>query len=1219
MDADAVKPNSPRVPLAEPVPPTKPLVQPPPPTEQQRKAIAARDVSVALSAGAGCGKTFVLTERFLSHLDPGCANPARLGQLVAITFTERAAREMRDRIREKCRNRLIECPEGEVGHWLELLRELDTARISTIHSFCGSFLRGHAVEAGLDPRFRVLEQAQADILVNELIDDQLRDKLAEQDGTVIDLTVLYGLRGLREMIAQLLARRQEIDWPLWRTITAGELTAKWQDYFRSKALPRMLLLIAGSPEAKTVLEIAGQNPSSHPVMKEHLAYLLDNLPKLAECADLPTALAELRKATMIRGAGTKKHWSSEELYERYCEAVKTLREAIDDFADRISFDPEAALPAADIGLNLLLLADGVNQAYDAEKQDLGVLDFNDLLIHAKKLLTDPRSNLLRKHWAANLKLLLVDEFQDTDPLQVELVMALCDNEVERGKLFFVGDFKQSIYRFRGADPGVFRRLREKIPPEGRLPLSLNFRSQPAILDFVNALFREDFQDYEPLRAEKTQIGPVPAVEFLWAAEADSVEENNPLSLRERARMRAVNLTEITDSDPSGSLPSDPLSMAQASFLKGADEESARDQTPAERRRRREADWIARRIRFMLDSGEKIVWDHDASKAGDPATRPVRPGDVALLFRALTDVEYYEEALRRYGIDYYLVGGHAFYAQQEVFDLLNLLRALESPCDQLSLLGVLRSPFFNLLDETIFWLARHPDGLFAGLFSESPPSEIEKGQKIRVVFAAKTLGVLRAMKDRVPIARLITEAIDRTAYDAVLLAEFLGERKLANLYKLIEQARSFDQSGIFTLSDFITQLAEFVARQPDEPLAATQSETMDVVRLMTIHQAKGLEFPVVIVPDIARPQRGPGASAVFTPELGPMVKDDESTVGYHLFSLAEREEAEAEIVRLLYVACTRAADYLVLSSGLDKPGEIKGPWMELLSRRFDLCTGMPLEADAPEQLVKVTLSRPPLKSEPSEAAGRQSLKRILEKAEKKAEKGEGRLPKYLEPVAADQTARRQFSFSRLKGTLHERSADKIVGMEELEDLSEPALDPLGVGTLVHAVMEEIDFAKPGDFLGIIRRHALLHLAQAEDDLDAPIDMIGRFLASPRAAQIASAAEVHRELEFLLAWPPENPRSGGRYLQGFIDCLYRDPAGVWRIIDYKTNNISAQTLEQEGAKYEMQMLLYALAAEKILKQPPSELVLCFLRPGLEYHFDWNDAARRRVVEMVNRCLP
>jgi ATP-dependent helicase/nuclease subunit A len=625
---------------------------------------------------------------------------------------------------------------------------------------------------------------------------------------------------------------------------------------------------------------------------------------------------------------------------------------------------------------------------------------------------------------------------------------------------------------------------------------------------------------------------------------------------------------------------------------------------------------------MLDSGERIVWDQEAFKAGKPATRPVRAGDVALLFRALTDVEYYEEALRRYGIDYYLVGGHAFYAQQEVFDLLNLLRALESPCDHLSLLGALRSPFFNLLDETIFWLARHPDGLFAGLSCESPPSEIDKAQKIQVEFAAKTLSELRAMKDRVPIARLINVALDCTAYDAVLLAEFLGERKLANLYKLIDQARSFDQSGMFTLSDFIAQLAEFIARQPKEPLAATQSETMDVVRLMTIHQAKGLEFPVVVVPDMSWSQRGPDSRTAFTPELGPMVKDDKSTVGYHLFSLAEKEEAEAEIIRLLYVAATRAADYLILSSGLDKPGEIKGPWMELLLRRFDLFTGKSLEAAPPDQLVKVTLSRPPLKSEPSEASSRQSLNKILEKAEKKAKNGEGRLPKYLAPVPPDRAARRQFSFSRLSGALHEWTSASIVTLPETEDYLEPALDPLGLGTLIHAALEEIDFAIPGDFAEIIRRHASLHLA-CEDcpdvNLTEPIEMIGRFLASPRAAQIAAAREVHRELEFLLAWPPGNPQSGGRYLQGFIDCLYRDPTGHWRIIDYKTNNITAKSLRQEAAKYEMQMLVYALAAEKILKQPPVELALCFLRPGLEYHFDWNDNARKRVVEMVDRCLP
>jgi hypothetical protein len=180
-------------------------------TDQQRLALGKRGVSVALSAGAGCGKTFVLTRRFLEQLEPEGGKggrPARLGELVAITITDRAAREMRDRIRQECHRRLLEAPERQVDYWLNLLRELDSARISTIHAFCASLLRSHAVEAGLDPRFRVLEQSQADTLLDELIDDQLRSRLAAGDEAVLDLVVEFGLERLREMVRMLLSRRQ---------------------------------------------------------------------------------------------------------------------------------------------------------------------------------------------------------------------------------------------------------------------------------------------------------------------------------------------------------------------------------------------------------------------------------------------------------------------------------------------------------------------------------------------------------------------------------------------------------------------------------------------------------------------------------------------------------------------------------------------------------------------------------------------------------------------------------------------------------------------------------------------------------------------------------------------------------------------------------------------------------------------------------------------------
>ena len=295
MDPGPLK-SAPGVPLAEPVPLTN----------QQRRAIDARDVSVALSAGAGCGKTFVLTERFLSHLEPGRSDSARLGQLLAITFTERAAREMRDRIREKCRSRLLECPEKEARYWLDLLRELDTARISTIHSFCASLLRSHAVEAGLDPRFRVLDQAQADTLLNEMIDDQLRERLAKQEAPVMDLIVQFGLRRLGAMIEQLLRRRQEIDWDKWAGVDARLLAAKWGEYHRCKALPLLLHQIVASDEAKTVLDIAGRNPSANPEMKTRMAFLLETLPGLGESADPPAALAKIREAAKIQAPVRRK-------------------------------------------------------------------------------------------------------------------------------------------------------------------------------------------------------------------------------------------------------------------------------------------------------------------------------------------------------------------------------------------------------------------------------------------------------------------------------------------------------------------------------------------------------------------------------------------------------------------------------------------------------------------------------------------------------------------------------------------------------------------------------------------------------------------------------------------------------------------------------------------------------------------------------------------------
>lgn len=1188
-------------------------------TDEQRAALTARGASVALSAGAGCGKTFVLTKRFLAELEPdGAGSKPRLNHLVAITFTERAAREMRDRIRKACRERLMECADDQAEHWLALIRDLDAARISTIHAFCGALLRSHAVEAGVDPRFRVLDGAQAGTLLFELTDDMLRERLAARDEAALTLVARFGLNRLREMLARLLSARDQIDWDAWRRETPEALVARWETFWRTDTVPRALRGIAESAAARTVLDVAVRCPPKPPKMQERCAFLLEWLPKLPASRQPAEDLKAIRDAARVQGGATKTTWGDAAAFEQFRDAAKALRDAIDKLGERMAFDATAALPAAEAALCVLRMAADLADQYDRKKRELAVLDFNDLLIHARNLLVGPERAELRKRLASQIRLLLVDEFQDTDPLQVEMVKALCDNEHLQGKLFFVGDHKQSIYRFRGARPQVFRDLRAEIPAKGRLPLSLNFRSQPAILEFVNALFCEELgPDYEPLRPMRPQVSPTPAVEFLWASDVPSMP-----------------------AESSASLPSSPSPLPSTIVPD--------DAGPRERLLRREADWIARRIRAMLDSGEQIVWNESATDGDEPATRAVRQGDIALLFRALTNVEYYEDALRRYGIDYYLVGGHAFYAQQEIYDLLNLLRAINSACDEVSLAGALRSPMFGLLDESLLWLSEGK-GLVAGLFDAERRKKLEDQQQRRQAeFAAATLHALRNVKDRVPVAQLIQETLDRTGYDALLLAEFLGERKLANLQKLIEQARSLDRAGVFGLTDFITQLSEFVARQPDEALAATHPESADVVKLMSIHQSKGLEFPVVVTPDVGRRRVNMGASVAFTPELGPMFKDPEATTGYDLFMMSENEEDLAETSRLLYVAATRAADYLILSTGMDAPGKIAGPWMELIGRRFDLMTGerrgagdegrgtgggdvvaavsceaIPrppsLDPSPSPPLVKVTTTEPALSSKPADRQPRRDLMKIVEKARQMAEQRQGRQPQYLAAVPPDAGARRQYSFSRLTGKLHARSAGDEAGPLEADPSVPSPLDGRGLGTLVHAVLAEIDFARPGDIAELVRHHAEEQLLVDEDQRNEAVALIGRFLDSPRAAEMAAAVAVHRELEFLLAWPPDGHEPGGRYLQGFIDCLYRDSEGGWRVVDYKTNRVTADQTASRAADYELQMLVYGLAVEQILRCPPAELVLCFLRPGVEHRFVWDAAARRRVEELVDRAMP
>jgi ATP-dependent helicase/nuclease subunit A len=1009
-------------------------------TRQQLDAIEARGTSVVLSSGAGCGKTTVLTERFLSHLK---SDGVAVGQIVAITFTDRAAREMRGRIRKA----VTEAPKDEASRneWAKHLRDLESASIQTIHSFCGDLLRQFAVPAGLDPHFEVLEEVLADNLRADALRDTLQDLLttetpAGQD--LCELVVLYGCNAVVEAVRSLLKERDTAAWKSWLIQTPADIARQWSGPKRDALLPVWIeYLLAAAPKIVHLINLFRNTNCVGPLMRANLDKVLDGLPKLAQSKDLAAAVEELCEAAKV-SKEKGEAWPDAETYESIKTAMTEFRKDLPEKLALWMEEPDGVDAAAINGQRFVRVALTVVEAYQARKARVGAVDFQDLLVMARDLLRDRQD--VREALQRRFRFLLLDEMQDTDPVQMELVENLCGIGMAHDKLFAVGDAKQSIYRFRGAEVALFERLRAAVRQEGRLALTRNYRSQPGILNFVNALCSLRLPDYEPLVSHHEAVGSGPWVEFLWSIPAEGVDDESAANVRAR-----------------------------------------------------EADAIARHINELIASSAGRIREDKGVPRG------VTPGDVVLLFRSMSNVSLYEAALRKHGLDYYLVGGRAFFAQQEVYDLLNLLRTLENPDDSLALAGTLRSPFACLADDSLVLLAMHPEGLWAGLYDSERGAILADDQQPRVRRIGELLNKWRGLKDRLPIARLIGVVFADTGYDAAMQFEFLGDRKLANLWKLVDMARSFDNSGVFGLADFIARLGDLVTNQPREEQAATQPENANVVRIMSIHQAKGLEFPVVFVPDLAaRGLGGRVGSARWDRDLGCLARPpDEDPPLFTDFAhqLGLKAEAVAdwqEDLRVLYVACTRARDLLVLSAGLpeafpansptDRPVPVKAPntWMLALGERFHLATGTCLDRTIPELLrpsVVVQVVTPVVEL-PASLARRE------------------------EPVP------REFGRWNISPVLAKPW---------------PAIVPV----------VELDGELNSEFRRELRQW----------DLVTPLErsqLLGRFAASEWPGRLRAAGKLLRDVEYLSPWPGTSTEDRPA-LRGTIDFLWHEPDG-WHVL-------------------------------------------------------------------------
>ncbi|WP_025641731.1 UvrD-helicase domain-containing protein [Schnuerera ultunensis] len=780
-------------------------------TKEQNLSITTIDRNLAVNAGAGTGKTKVLTERYIYILEHGDLEKGKeVESIVAITFTKKATQEMKERIREGIKKRFSL---GE--RWIRYYRDMEKANISTIHGFCGNILRDNSLNAGVDPMFTILDQGEADILLEDTILEELIQSI-EEDEKIYNLVKVFNRDDLDKVVFEIKAIYNKI-----RTVgySFEEVRDMTLSYISSIQL----------------------NPAHIRYIKESFIYLMGKSRKNSKIDKLRTDDIWL--------SFYKDNYPEEELisileylYDNIGTNSKEADriEGLKDTINNVFLIKEKEYLWLYQGLFKLLIE--IDRKYSVKKDELGSLDYDDLQILVLKLLDDES---IRKKYQNKFKYIMVDEFQDTNELQKKIFYKLCskDEILDRNNLFVVGDPKQSIYGFRGADLQVFYHVMEdieKISNQKTINLNKNFRTVDTILEFVNSLF-------------------------------DKLMGTRYVSLKNHHVSKNKIDVEILEKEDLIAPPNI----------------SKRDYNTYY-----ESRLIASRIKELVEEGQ------------------FNYGDFALLFRASTMDYIYEEALMEYGIPYYNIGGKGFYHGQEIIDLMNGLKATSNRYDTISTIGFLRSPMVGLSDKTLYWLLRHRENcLFETL--DVDVEYIGEDEKNKIKDVKKLLKGLMVKKGLYGVYPLLMELIKKTYYMESLMLYHGGRQLVSNVYKFIELALDFDRNTSGSLEDFIDHVERL--KDTDESQAKIHSEDADVVKLMTIHKSKGLQFPVVVIPQMSRGFNYQQPYILLDKDKGVGFKYDKKSPFYNKIKEDIKANEDEENKRLLYVAMTRAEKRLLLGN------------------------------------------------------------------------------------------------------------------------------------------------------------------------------------------------------------------------------------------------------------------------------------------------------------------
>ena len=1192
------------------------------PSSGQIRAMTESGRNLLVSAAAGSGKTYTLVERIVQNI---IAGKYRIDELLVVTFTNAAAAEMRERIEKKLTDELEAHP--ELAYQLVLLAN---ASISTLHSFCQRLIRENFTAIDVDPKFRLLNEQERELMRQQVVQEVFERKYEEQDADFLRFVRSYGSdrddTGLYEMVLDLHRFAESQPDPQgWIAGIANRVPrwgqgaieqADWYPYLKDKI---NRTLAACGDAAKYFSEQAEMSGIS--TYAETFANDGDLIKNLSEAAgpgsweSMRKSISEMPKFPNLRKPS--KMELDKETADFYKEGRKNqIKSPLESLRDTYFAESEESLledlrtSGADTTELCRLTSDFI-EAFDAAKRKKTALDFGDLEHFALAVLNqDETLDAIKKRY----KEIMVDEYQDTNGVQEAILGKITDGR----NLFMVGDVKQSIYRFRLADPTLFTDKQNDYREHGEhgacIELSENFRSRKGVLAAVNFLFAQLMIDPE------TELSYDESAALYPKADYPTTEEK--------------------------SFAGAPVEL----LLVGNNDASEDDETEELRGFEAEAEFVAQKLRELKDSGVSV---YDKDKKG---YRPIRWQDMAVLLRAVKGKsQILLEKLRAHDIPAYAEADAGYFEEKEVSLVLALLAVIDNAHQDIPLAAVLHSMIGGMTAEDLADV--RADAEDAGDFYTALSAKAEKDANGK---AARFLGKLekwRRLSRRVGVPELLWQLYRDTGYYDYVGAQPGGLVRQANLRMLIDRAADYEKTnfrGLFRFLKFVRQMKD---RDTDLSVARTLGEKEDVVRIMTVHKSKGLEFPVVVLADLSKKlnfqdvqkkvliHKNLGIGMYCTKSEGTLTWQY-PTIAWRAMKEAIQNEARAEELRVLYVALTRAREKLILVGSVKSSAEkCAKAWCRYTERKETalpghavlgaknwldwIGTAVAREEDSGETLREAAgVSELPQIDYPSDRFGKPNfdLRFVAASSSAGAEKEETvddwkEHIRKLEPLPISINRERASMLSWNYG--HDTDIPAKMTVTEIKrrtmEQEEPAFfaqassetsdddsDAIqrdfpppdfmqaeemkkggaAFGTLMHGVMQNLRLDHSLDEADIKSQlDAFVKEGTLTEEERSAVRVlpIAKFFTSPVGRRMKEAKQCWREQSFSLLIPASEmePKASPQdeiFLQGTIDVFFEDAQGRMVLLDYKTDR--GTTPELIRKRYQTQLDLYARAIENII---------------------------------------